>query len=227
MNKDEFKQLILAQFKHEDAPIHKIMFNSTLKQGRYLDKAVFTAKEFGLDVHVETIDDETGKFQILFQEQSSAKASKSQYFIDLNDAALTNQVYIEEVLNVNQDKIRFAMDMFCLEVNNYRFHKDTESFDGAELTYDIKKGAFEGNVSMDEFIELCNGHRNTGFWHFADLTLGENKLQQIEDAIHAYAREELMKQTLADTFKNQDFSVRESKLAQLIRRLASWETATC
>jgi len=221
MTQEEFKQTILSQFKQGNAPIHTLMLNTTLRRAHYLDQMLFKASEFNLNVHVDTVDDEEGKFQVMFiDQQDLAENLKKGFSVpDLTGIAVWNDLYVLETVSIFANSITFTVKMFGLSSKQYVYDINTAGFDLYVHNYDVLNGRFSGADSTEGFKSLCDSYRLSGHWHYVDAALGPKFFLELNEMLDSNNIHGVRRETIMDAFDISSFKTLQSTISQILTRL--------
>lgn len=149
MNKEEFKGLILKQFKEKGAAIHALMLESDTQhrdnQTYFKLACWFVCSEFETEIYVQRLIDEQGtvKFDVRFIDASGKDPSywKKMLYCDLSSQPKKLQVHYKEVVEVHPQGLRFSLQAFTVSHEDYVYCIN-EGRPEFMLEYDMENNSF-------------------------------------------------------------------------------------
>jgi len=220
MDQNEFKCLILNQFKKSESPIHTLMLDYTKGPSRYFERRGFLASEFNLCIMVETVDDD-GKFQVFFGSADEIqKKNPTGFALDFSNLSLNKWIYATEEIEVGADSVIFSLNRFTVEAEGYVFKKQpTKEEPVSQVIY--RRGGFFGPLYVDDMIRKCKENISSDDVLYVGFKSRAKDIKKVMKL--AKANQACLKQAkwLSDIFMYTSQSSKESAFIQVINHLNS------
>lgn len=225
MDREQFKSRILSQLKDRNPPIHALMLDEGVSRRAYWVRKKFWAKEHGLEVIIETIDDDTPIFQVMLKEP---KQINMRYDYELGPESFTCETYIQERIFIKDHRIVFELSSFGITQKDYLFsfadHGRTPAIKNiVGWSYDLSSGQFVCAHSGDDqreniilFAQAINSYRKKEGIRYIEAKINNDFMNELIDAMNTLGLLETRKQSIAYILKNTFPKLDESMFVRIV-----------
>ena len=226
MNKEEFKGIILRQFKEKGAPIHLLMAESDMEARTdntyFKDNGWYLHSEYKLDIIINKTLDEEGfvRFAIAFKDVDEELGRRWEQYTekDLSIRPYPEKLFYKEAVEITPSKLVFYIQPFMLTHRDYEF-SISEGNPEMSLEYDFVNHQFM-TFNPEVFVMAWNLVRKShDMVHYLDYIMVDDDYEHLKSALRKSGTDSKRAKAIQNAFLDVNLGGKNSTLVKIVKVL--------